>query len=113
MANLWRADVKLHYRTLKPISGTGWDGWMDGWLSLEGAIYRAPTVLITICTPYQGDKSSSVQGKISQESDERIHMHCDALHPFKSIMAYGCTHFDSNVLGCPNKIKISVPASNR
>ena len=28
----------------------GWDGmgWMDGmgWLSLEGAIYRAPTVLI-------------------------------------------------------------------
>ena len=26
----------------------GFDGWMDGmgWLSLEGAIYRAPTVLI-------------------------------------------------------------------
>ena len=23
----------------------GWDGW-DGWLSLDGAIYRAPTVLI-------------------------------------------------------------------
>ena len=23
----------------------GWMGWM-GWLSLEGAIYRAPTVLI-------------------------------------------------------------------
>ena len=33
------------FRTLEPISG-GWDGGMAGWLSLGGAIYRAPTVLI-------------------------------------------------------------------
>ena len=48
MTNWWRTDAKPHYRTLEPISGwRGWDG-MDGmgWLSLEGAIYRAPTVLI-------------------------------------------------------------------
>ena len=48
MTNWWRTDAKPHYRTLKPISGTdGRDGmgWM-GWLSLERAIYRAPTVLI-------------------------------------------------------------------
>jgi len=46
MTNWWQTDAKPHYRTLKPISGwMGWMGWM-GWLSLEGAIYRAPTVLI-------------------------------------------------------------------
>ena len=40
MTSWWRTDAKPHYTTLKPISG-----W-TGWLSPEGAIYRAPTVLI-------------------------------------------------------------------
>ena len=45
----------------------GWDGWMDGmgWLSLEGAIYRAPTVLInflvTGAEPFRGDIISTTQ----------------------------------------------------
>ena len=46
MTKWWRANTKPHFRMfrkLEPISG-----WLYGmgWLSLVGAIYRAPTVLI-------------------------------------------------------------------
>ena len=35
------------FRKIRPISGMGWMGWMDGRLSPFDGLLRAPTVLIT------------------------------------------------------------------
>ena len=48
----------------------GWMGWMDGWLSLEGAIYRAPTVLIKNYKSHiQSFQLSTVVGALGRTMD--------------------------------------------